>query len=297
MATSDTRVVIEIENGLVTKKTYTASTPIALDAFLPLIENRPAIYSPVLPTNTRAEYWDSSDPSEQKLSFLMEREPQIIHMQFRNSSHVIEHHDLSIPWTRFVFYATTTDPNAMGTTWRLNDYKVFWSKRKFDSISTRDMLPALLPNIYEDGRICFGSTAANMNQSFADRMDETVNSFYLSQFNRDLTIRYPNEARNWRAWETMTTRTPMGWMNWSDWSNRDMTSWEDVARTPSDRTERIVGADGIPPLAIGATWGAAEEWWNSLTNNQRARLANIASTTSPDLLTPLATTEETEDNE
>lgn len=285
---ADTRVVLEIENGLVTQKTYSLSMAVPLAEFLPLIEHRPTIYSPVLPTNVRAEYWDSTDQSNQKLVFMMEREPQIITMTFRNREGNTTRHRLSIPWSRFTFTATTSDINARGAGWQLQDYKVFWSKDRYTDPTKEDMVPCLLPNIYEDGRICFGSTAPAAGTNFADRMDEIVNSFYISMFNRDLAIRYPNGARSWATWERLTETNPMHWREWSDWTNiGHLMSYTQVSGAAIiDRSERVIGADGIPPLNTGATWGAAEEWWNALNNNQRARLQSIVVATPAAMLVP-----------
>ena len=51
--------------------------------------------------------------------------------------------------------------------------------------------PGTRPNVYGDGRICFGSTGANMDQSLSQRLQQTVNEFYVSDFNRDLAITAP----------------------------------------------------------------------------------------------------------
>lgn len=282
------RRFITFEGDLVTEKEETIIRQVALNDFLPLLETRPTIYSPVLPTNTRAEFWNSSDPRSQQLAMLIEREPQIINMNFIDANY-----RLSVPWTRFYFFATTDNPSR-NANWQLTEYRVFWAAQKYRDPNAQDMMQALIPNVYGDGRICFGSTAADANQILAERIDQTINEFYISNFNNDLTIRYPNGWRNWNAWIAMTENNPIGWADWTDWTNttRQKYSFNDLTTntiTPEQRAERIISPNGIPPLNLGATWGAAEEWWNTLTNNQRARLANIAANTPAEQITPTST--------
>ncbi len=284
---------LRIKGDLVEEVEEAVMSSVALRDFLPLIERRPAIYSPILPSNTRAVYWDSSNKDHQKLLFLIEREPQIIHMPHHaRDAERAKIYKLSIPWSQFFFAAETNNPLKPGS-YGLTQYKVFWTKERMTDPKMLTMIPAMVPNIYDDGRICFGNTAVDVNQHFSDRMDATVNNFYVNDFNNHLAIKYPNNWRGWNEWVKMTEENPMGWMDWPDWDGlhpHKMYSWETLtqAAIPA-RDELVISPETIPPLNRGATWGAANEWWLTLTNNQRARLADIARTTPDALLTPIAT--------
>jgi len=264
---------IKIEGDLVTLQEVSDLASVPLSEWLPQIERRSPIYTPVMPTGTRAVWWDPTDLALQKLVMLVEREPMIINMDLHGAA--INPMRLSIPWTRFLFYATTDNPRQ-NSHWQLYDYRMMWSRSRFSNETLADMVPALVPNIYEDGRICFGTTGVDASMSLADRIDSTVNGFYLTRFNRDLGIRYPMGWANYTAWRRMTEQNPMGWTAWPELDPsqaRRVYSWEQVCRefniTPDRNAIPIIGADGIPALAIGATFGRVDDWIVALTPRQR----------------------------
>lgn len=266
--------LIEIEGGLVRVVDKTTEYQVPLAEWLSKIEKRNPIATPVLPVGTRAMYWDQTDLSNQMLVVLIEEQPKIIHMDYGDRIH-----ELSIPYTRFFFYATTSDPTNQ-LAWRLNNYRVFWSKKQYEDPDHYDMIPALLPNVYEDGRICFGSTGANAEQSLANRLNQTCNEFYSSRFNNDLIIRRPNNARGYRQWERMTVNNPTGWMEWPDF-NPDLgyhqfSSFNSLTRDAririQDRFAPMVSPEPIAAVPVGASFGRLNEWIDLLDNSQRDRL-------------------------
>lgn len=266
---------IIIEGDLVRLVSITTERSISLADWLPSIERRPAVYTPVLPRATRALWFDPSDQTNQKMVVLMEVEPQVVSLNKQGTIHRV-----MMPWTRFVFYCTNNPGINNAERWRLEDYRVFWSKNRYTDPAAEDSIRALLPNVYDDGRICFGSTGVNAEQSIADRLDQTVNEFYASTFNNDLSISYPNNWRGFRAWATATARDHMGWMQWPDlqpenysWAhyswNRIITDWANESVT---RHDPVMTPDGIPPLHLGASFGRVTEWLNALTPMQRSRI-------------------------
>lgn len=266
--------LIEIEGGLVRVIDRAVEYEVPMTEWLSHIERRNPLATPVLPVGTRAMYWDNTDLSNQVFVVLIEQQPQLMRMDFDNQVR-----ELSLPFSRFFFAATTTDPtNTLA--WHLSNYKVFWSNRQYDDPNTRDMIPALLPNVYRDGRICFGSTGADAEQSLANRLTQTVNEFYISRFNRDLAIRRPNGARTYREWVRMTETNPTGWMDWQDWDAglgwHDFRSFNDLTRdariTMNDRFAPMLAAEPIEPVPLGASFGRLNEWVNALDNSQRDRL-------------------------
>ena len=267
--------IIEIEGGLVRLISKSIDYQIPMADWIDKIEKRAPINTPVLPTGTRAMVWDPTDLNAQTLTVLIEREPHNMRMDYGRSVKT-----LSVPWTRFLFFCKTNDPSNH-LAWVLTDYRVFWAKSRYADPAVSDMIPAMLPNVYGDGRICFGSTGANANQSLADRLDETVNGFFTSQFNDDLAIIRPNGARSWRQWERMTANNPTGWVEWDDWDpnvGRHQMYSLDVFQGNVNTTHRfspMIAADPIPAIELGATFGRAYEWVERLDNNQRARLMEV----------------------
>lgn len=268
--------IIEISGGLVTVVNREIQHTARLEDWLPLIEKRAPVFVPVLPSGTRAVYWDPTDLAVQRLSVMIEREPHIMNLDYQGTNHRV-----TVPYTRFVFYAWTRDP-SQPLNWMLEDYRVFWSDRRYSDPARQDMVAAKLPNVYGDGRICFGSTAADSDQSLADRLDQTVNEFFVSEFNSDLGIHLPDDLAGWRAWERMTESNPTGWTEWPEWGPQySKYSWDNITGgtgiTTAGRAAPVIAPNPIPPLVLGATFGRVNEWLDTLDPAQRFRLAEALS--------------------
>lgn len=290
--------IIEIDGGLVSLVNREVMNTIPLSEWLPKIEKRVPVSTPVLPTNARAIWWDTTDITRKKLLVLIEREPQIINLNMTGDIHRI-----SIPWTRFFFYASTRDSSPTAS-WSLEDYRIYWSNKKYSNPTEADMITALLPNVYDDARICFGSTGADAYQPLADRLDQIINEFYVSTFNHDLTIHRPNGWRGWRAWERMTETNPMGWLTWPDWDQRPKVSWESLCarwqQDPSQRFAYMASADPIPEVPLGATFGRINEWLTEMDPTLRRRLMiaiSSAELPEPAVADGGATDDETDDED
>jgi len=183
----------------------------------------------------------------------------------------------------------------------MDDYRVFWSKNRYNDPNATDCIRALLPNVYNDGRICFGSTGADANQSIANRLDQTVNEFFSSEFNNDLGVAYPNEWRGYRAWVAATAKDPMGWMSWPD-LGPDQTNWTKYSwnsiigewNTVPTRDIPVAVPDPIPPLALNASFGRIEQWLDSLTPAQRIRIDRALELRPADVAVEPETTEDDE---
>lgn len=281
---------IEIKNNLVSVVESETLYTIPLADWMPRIEARKAISAPVLPTGTRSMWWDPTNLQNQRLAVLIEQQPQIINMSLEGSIK-----RLSLPWVRWVFYCETNNP-TINLHWTLRDYRIFFSRNKFTAWDTRDMIPALLPNVYDDGRICFGSTGANADQTIAERLDQTTGEFWGSEFNHDLAIRRPEGARTYREWQRMTTNDPTGWMEWGDLdplnSRFSHYSFDGIiagfSTNVTGRFDPTFAPDEIPALQMPATFGRAAEWLNGLEPTQREHLRRgLASITdAPETLIP-----------
>lgn len=258
---------IVIENDLVKHIRTEVVSQVSLLEWMPYIEKKAVIETPVLPTGTRKIRWDPTG-AEQHLAILIEQEPQMVNMNFEETIFRI-----SIPYTRFIFDLWTTDPTN-NMSWTIDDYRIFWSKFKYTNPLTKDMTAALMPNVYNDGRICFGSTAADMDQSLSERLDQTVNEFWVSQFNRDLTIRRPREYSDFRAWQKASLENQSIWTKWVDLDTSQTPNAVNgyMGNSRDSRFQEMVAADPIPAVPLGATFGRITEWWAEMSTNQRNRL-------------------------
>lgn len=280
---------ILIEGNLVTRQQVTVMESVALDSFLSRLERRVPIVSPVLPTGTRAQVWDETDLNERQLLIMVEVEPQVINFAFDanrdGDPNTDERYRLPIPYSRFIFHCTTSNPDD-NRAWAIANYRIFWAKTKYADPAALDMIPALLPNVYPDGRICFGSTGANAAQSLAQRLDQTVNEFYISRFNSDLSIRFPvifdqNEySERWNAWAASRASS---WGSWTDWAPGMYTtfSWNNMitqflAHTAT-RDEFMAIPDGIPDVPLGASFGRIAEVLADWADTDIERM-NVATT-------------------
>jgi hypothetical protein len=173
---------------------------------------------------------------------------------------------LMMPNTVFVFSATK-DAYAENE-WHLGEVHAFWSKDRLADW-TSPVIDVRLPNVYDSGRICFGSTAADADLALDKRIDITVNDFYRSDFNRDLGWRKPQDYRSYAQWAMATRTNPMGWREWSDWSQ---------ARPLNDRaayatTATPINLTGdIPEYVSGSSFGRASQWFEALAAVDRYRL-------------------------
>lgn len=265
---------VVIQNGLVTVETFEVSAAAPLDAWMPKIERRVSINSPTLPVGARAFVWDTEDLNDQTMSVLIEQQPNIANLDH------IGVHRVSLPFVRFLFVAHTSDPTR-NSAWSLEDYRVFFSNRPYSEPDIADMIPATVPNVYDDGRICFGSTAADANQPLHRRLAQLANEFWVSRFNNDLSLRFPNGWNGWGEWEDMTENDPTGWAEWSDWDNAYIPhySWNSETNPDAEHITRfdpMVSADGIPEVPLGATWGRASEWYASLGERERNIVRAVA---------------------
>lgn len=277
---------MEIEGGVARTIEYTIASEVALAELLKHVERTPKVTTPVLPASTKLLSWDESNPRLKTLEVLLELPPATRGIRFRGNQGTATH-QVMLPWTYFRFIASTGRADDRG--WELGTYQAFWSKTRINNLATARLLVAKLPNVYEDGRICFGSTAADSTLPLGDRLDTIVNGFYVSDFNRDLTIRRPGGYRNFAAWVAATNRNPNGWVDWEDWTEARLAT--DILSTSMVDAPQIVLQGTIPTYVNGLTFGAAEDWLRRLDPNDRIRLrsalANIEVET-PEAMTAVA---------
>ena len=291
---------IEIEGGLARIVTREVTREVPLASVLPFIENRPPV-TLFHPRSAVATYWNESNPLDREVKFLCELEPGV-----RSIVKIDRRYRLAMPWTYFVF-AFRSQTNgaevnpADGSHYSMVDYFCFHAPRRFESLDDR-VWAAFLPNVYEDGRICFGSTGVRNNQPLANRVDQLVNDWYQTRFNNDV-----HDGRHHPL--PFNGRLPNGWINWvnetrdhglgaiarmPEWNEPSSTipnwSFRDVLTgrssngvvTPHhiqinpERPRLGTVTEEIPEIQMPWTFGRVEEWFASLTDIQRMRVLRSA---------------------
>lgn len=290
---------IEIEGELVRVIDVNVLQQARLADVLPHIENRPPI-TMFHPRSVIFTHWDESDPQNKRVKFLCELPPAV-----RSIVKSDRRYRIALPWTYFVFSFSTAGDVSVGANWQIIDYFVFHTRDRVRNLDSR-LWTAFLPNVYEDGRICFGSTGVRTDQPLADRVDEMVNNWYLTQFNNDVhgtrhhPLPYGGRLPNgWALWVNATTEGgASSYLNWPEWNQtngedgvssftvrealgiveanvRTGNRLADHIRISPERVLNPSVTDAIPPIIAPMTFGRSEEWLRTLTPVQRHRL-NVA---------------------
>lgn len=275
--------IIEIQGDLIRRIERKVLHETNLKDIIPFMENRVPVTLPILPRHpVRAAYWDESGGPGKTLQFLTEVPPAVRRLEYFDANGPV-----AMPWTIFHFIVNTRAENPRGEHWDLSDVRIFWAQEQITDLDLQ-VIPAMVPNVYENGEICFGDTGTNPFQPLPDRIDQLINDFYLTSFNNDLELRFP-----WGSieeWVEKSAEDRNCWKNFPEWDlnngNVEHYQLKDLFTVPLDRSApRTLGND-IPPLTFLPTFGRTREWLDGLTNAQRLRLrAEIEAmvTEAPDL--------------
>jgi len=290
---------IEIEGEMVRVVERSIVSTARLADVMPRIENRPPI-SMFHPRSAIWTYWNEQDPTNKYVKFLCELPPAL-----RSITKSGRRYRLAMPWTYFIFGFRTSEDGSRGEHWAMEEDRVFHTNQKVTSLDSR-LWTAFLPNVYTDGRICFGSTGADVAVPLSDRVDTLVNGWYLSNFNNDVHANRPHplpfNARlplGWRAWVDATTRLgASAWTTFPEWSepliggSAQSYLVRDLLADNIDRMAPLTFTDAIPELQIPATFGRTEEWIRTLDPVQIRRLfvaINNIATEDPEAMAPAET--------
>lgn len=276
--------VIEIEGELVTFVEKNVTRQVTLAELLPHLENRVVVEVPSLPRSAVFVRYDESNPPLKKAYFLCEIAPGIKNI-IKNG----RRYRLAMPWTYLWFECTSDGSNSV---WSIEDYRAFHAKEQYRDMNS-PMVKAFNPNLYEDGRICFGSTGAPITLPLGERIDHLVNNWYLTEFNNDLEdyFHLPHNYDSFRDWVEASRENANCWMGWANWSSPDWTIT--VKELVDDHTTRplvATVAGQIRPIQVPYTFGRAEEYLRTLSPEMRGRLLvaleNIAADNSADVVRP-----------
>jgi hypothetical protein len=273
--------LIELEGGIYREVQRTVVRELPLSQVMPeLIVIKP-VTTPVMPRSHIMSRWDESQPPARKLTVLCELQPALRVVRKSNRKY-----RLAMPWTYFIFRASTTAAgrgrqgiNAID--WGLENYSVFHAK---DRVTGPDstVITALLPNVYESGEICFGQTGADGRMSIQDRIDALVNEWYLTEFNSHVLNQrahpFPFNSQGWAEWVKRTRENPVAWNEWPEWDDPSIRKWTiaELMDGEKDRMAPIEVVDRIPELVPQPTFGRATQWVTENTNRRQRRALRAA---------------------
>lgn len=280
--------IIQIDGGLVRILNTEVIREAKLEDFLPKLERRVPTMMPMLPHNTRAVYFDPTDEADLKIGIVIELPPKVrtITTQpdaWERAGRKNQAYLVSLPYTVFYFNLTSHD----GDTWEFRDYCAFFAKDQMKDLNHK-LVPALLPNVFGNGRICFGNTAPAATTTLADRVNSIVNEFYLSNFNNVGHTRahyLPWNSPDFDKWVKESKDNPLCWLQFPEfqegtpeWNLQEHHTVKGMFERHGGaipRTEPHTGVGTIPEVAMRPTFGKVQEWVDNLTPGQRYRL-NVA---------------------
>lgn len=271
---------IIIEGGLVKIVETNVVKQASLDDFLPLLTTRQPIHIPGLPANISHLGANPLPNGNTEVDILIENVPTLHHISFqkgiinRNGRHEEKNYRLAFPWVYFAFHMVTTDPALKGD-WSCQNWTIWWSKNRVMSLNDRVNVVSL-PNCYADGRICFGNLGRAGNTSLADFVNGTVNMFWTSTFNEDLTIRYPGGYKDFDEWQSASAANPEVWTTWPELQSGTK-NLKDVFRNAADRFAPVTVPGTIPQVPLPMTFNSIEQWFSLMSDTEKARMRDYVS--------------------
>lgn len=220
-----------------------------------------------------------------RVRLLVERPPGLQRILYKHgparSTVQAESWRISIPYQFFYFTLEGSQmmtPTATNIIWSPRQWGLFWSKEPFRDLQ-QPVTNARMPNCWENGNICFGSTSVQANQSMGHFVDEAINTFWTSEFNHDLD--YPWPYRTMQRWQDASEANPDVWQEWGFWPTERMTLEERLRRAhPDGQAWRMpvpssVDAVPIPAIETLPSFHNVEEWAAGMTNAQRERILAV----------------------
>jgi hypothetical protein len=155
--------------------------------------------------------------------------------------------------------------------WNPRGWGYVWMKEPFVNLDQLGWTPQM-PNLFGDSRICFGANSVNGSLPLGHYIDQSIATFWTSEFNQDLDNGYPYPSL--RQWEEAPDND---WPNWSMFAGSGGLVLKDkFQRFEEDmRWDEPVpdGTEGaIPPLPTYSTFSNLANWLDNLQPEQRDRL-------------------------
>jgi len=273
---SNTRFIIE--GNLAVRETVTRTEGVPLSAML---ENLTA-YQPIeiqpTPHNLRSISVKPRPNMQLSAQVIVGHDPMKRRISHKNcpahsNRRIAKSYNLQFPYGVFWFALQGNKLQGLegeSIVWNPQGWGYVWMKEPFISMDQQGWTPSM-PNIFADSRICFGANSVNGSLPLGAFVDQSVATFWTSEFNQDLENGYPYNSM--QSWEDADSAD---WMEWDIWSRAATTlkdkfrrfeeemHWEDPV---SDSVSR-----GIPELPRYLTFDNLEEYLSNLQEDQRNRL-------------------------
>jgi hypothetical protein len=281
-----------LEGGLATRETFQRSEAVPLNQLLEgLTAYQPLELDPV-PKNTRYMSVTPRGTNELQAQIIVANEPMTRRISYKNvpaasDRRVAHSYNLQFPYSIFWFAMNGNKLQSItgdSIVWNPQAWGYIWMKEPFTSLDQMGWTPQM-PNIYGDSRICFGANPINGSQPLGHYIDETIATFWTSEFNQDLENVWPYPSMN--AWE----EAPAGdWEHWDVFSygGQNLKDKFGTYREDQDWTTPVPTSIGqrVPPLPQYHTFNSLRQWLAGLTEEERERLRET-----------MTLTEETTDDE
>lgn len=264
-----------IEGGLVKIVEVAIVKQASLEDFLPLLTTRQPIHVPNLPAGITHLGAYPLPNGATEVDVLVENIPAMHYIAFqkgaihRNAQNPVLNYRLALPWTYFAFNMTSDDPNLKGS-WSCSNWTIWWSNTRVTSLNDK-VSRVNLPNCYADGRICFGSLGRAGTNTLADFVNGTINTFWTSTFNEDLTVTYPGGYQNFEEWQAASTNTPDIWTTWPE-LHTPFKTLKEVFRAPADRFAPVIVEGTIPAVPMPYTFASIDQWFNLMGHEEKQRM-------------------------
>lgn len=219
------------------------------------------------------------------VAFLIEQPPTVRTISWPTNRTKHKPYTLAIPWVYFVMVAQRENPEDVNSKLVMSSWAVYCTKKRFEGLED-EFWPLPINNVYQDGRICFGTAAADPGQNIGDHIDALIINFWNANFNYDVWPHLPGFA-DYREWQKATQDDPTCWLKWP-WNDRakwDTRTYKVAAllKIAEDRLSPAILPNAIPDLPMSPTFGRAAEWVSTLSEaNKRLLLAALRNTTTPD---------------
>ena len=229
---------------------------------LPLLSAPTPLRIAGLPSGIHSIY---SDGAENRTHLIVQQNPNTRRIRYNRSDFV-----LAFPYLYWIFETQRTNNTTDGSLF-LTDWRLFMSQTP---LTTDDQVIKALPlhNISSDGRICFGSAAADPGATIGQHLNLLINNFWNSTFNDDIQPR-GMPYNDYAAWQAASEEDPNCWQTW-DWdpNGRYATTLNDLIPEAHSRLDPVEHQNVIPEVPLGATWGRFNEWFTALPEEARLRL-------------------------
>ena len=223
---------------------------------------------------------------ELSAQIIVQHTPKIQRINYKNGSASSNaensSYQLALPYGYFWFDLNGNriiDPTGEQIMWRPRNWGYLWGKEPFATLATTTVHGAYFPNCWGNGAVCFGTTSVTGNQPLGHFVDQAINTFWTSEFNRDLDARWPYSTM--RQWQEASLADEDCWKDWSIWQNEGARSMEDRLNGLNEGNtqwrEAIPSStsNAIPDLRITPTFANVDNWLDALDDNDRARLKEV----------------------